>query len=96
VQVIFEDLTLTCYTCPTVVISEKTFEAGSTGYRDALCALIGQIVQSVADRPRKELELYFEGGDHLEISLRHEDASSVEAAMLHVAGGEIFDVWRYE
>jgi len=96
VQLIFEDVTFTCYTCPSVSISEKRFETSSAGYRDALCGLIGQTVQSVLERPRKELTLDFESGDRIEVSLRFEDSSSVEAAMLHATGGEIFDVWRYE
>jgi hypothetical protein len=96
VQVMFEDLVLTCYSTPTVCISEKEASIHTPGYRDKLCELIGKSVQSVTERLRDELAIYFEGGDSVRISLRFKDARSPEAAMLHQLGGDIFDVWRYE
>jgi hypothetical protein len=96
VQVGFDELILTCYTNPSVFISEEKANIGTVGYRDRLCELIGKSVQSVTERPREELSIYFDGGDHITISLQFKDATSVEAAMLHQLGGDIFDVWRYE
>jgi hypothetical protein len=96
VQVIFEELILTCYTAPTVLISDEAVNFHTPGYRDKLCELIGKSVQSVTERLREELSIYFDGDGSIRISLRFDDAKSVEAAMLHQQGGDIFDVWRYE
>jgi hypothetical protein len=95
-QVTFEELILTCYTTPIVCISGDEANIHTPGYRDKLCELIGKSVQSVTERPRDELSIYFDGGDSVRISLRFKDAHSPEAAMLHQLGGDIFDVWRYE
>lgn len=95
-QIVFEELILTCYTLPALCISGELLNPNVTGYRDKLCELIGKSVQSVVERQREELAIYFERDDNIRISLRFEDAASVEAAMLHQLGGEIFDVWRYE
>jgi hypothetical protein len=58
--------------------------------------LIGKSVQSVVEKFRDGLAIYFDDGDSITISLRFEDATSVEAAMLNEQNGTIFDVWRYE
>ena len=66
------------------------------GFKDKLCMLIGKSVQSVVEKLRDELGVYFDDGDSIAISLRFEDAVAVEAAMLQNQSGTIFDVWRYE
>lgn len=96
VQLTFEELILTCYTNPTLIVSDQASDSRSLGYKDNLCQLIGQSVQSAVEKLREGLTVYFEGGDSLAVSLRFEDASSVEAAMLSEQGGDIFNVWRYE
>ena len=96
VQVMFEELILTCYTLPMVNNSGALFDISVPGYRDKLCELIGKSVQSVVEKDRDAVSIYFDGGDSLSISLRLKNATSVEAAMLHELGGDIFDVWRYE
>jgi hypothetical protein len=95
-QIVFDDLVLTCYTMPIVSISDQESHADTACYRDRLCDLIGRSVQSVVERPREELSVYFDGGDWIRVSLRPEHAGSVEAAMLQQQGGPIFNVWRYE
>ena len=97
VQIVFDDgIVLTCYTLPIVTVSEQAFSFGVLGYRDRLGDLIGKSVQSVAERRQEELSIVFEGGDNVSVSLRTESFTSVEAAMLHRPGGDIFDVWRDE
>jgi hypothetical protein len=96
VQVVFGELILTCYTNPAVFISDERSDYRMPGFKDKLCMLIGKSVQSVTEKLRNELAIYFDDGDSVTISLRFEDANSVEAAMLHEQNGSIFDVWRYE
>jgi hypothetical protein len=96
VQVAFEELILTCYTNPVVFITDGRTDYRMPEFKDKLCMLIGKSVQSVAEKPRDGLAIYFDDGDSITISLRFEDASSVEAAMLSERNGNIFDVWRYE
>jgi hypothetical protein len=96
IQIVFEDLILTCYTNPVVCISEERVDSLMPGFKDKLCILIGKSVQSVVEKLRDELAVYFDDGDSITISLRFEDAVSVEAAMLQNQSGTIFDVWRYE
>jgi hypothetical protein len=96
VQVVFEELILTCYTNPAVFISDGRADYRMPEFKDKLCMLIGKSVQSVTEKLRDELAIYFDDGDSITISLRFEDASSVEAAMLSEQAGTIFDVWRYE
>jgi hypothetical protein len=96
VQVVFEELILTCYTNHVVFISDERTDYRIAGFKDKLCMLIGKSVQSVAEKLRDGLAIYFDDGDSITISLRFEDAGSVEAAMLSEQTGTIFDVWRYE
>jgi hypothetical protein len=96
VQVVFGRLFLTCYTNPAVFISDERSDCRMPGFKDKLCMLIGKSVQSVSEKLREELAIYFDDGDSMTISLRFEDAGSVEAAMLNKQNGSIFDVWRYE
>jgi hypothetical protein len=96
VQIVFDDLVLTCYQMPTVSISDHEADPHCAVYKDRLCGLIGRSVQSVVEKPYEELAIYFDGGDWIRISLRPEHASSVEAATLHQQGGPIFIVWRYD
>jgi hypothetical protein len=96
VQLVFEEVIFTCYTNPTVVISGQASNDNCPGFKDRICQLIGQSAQSVEERSRQLLAVYFDSGDSLNISLRFEDAKSVEAAMLSDQTGVIFNVWRYE
>jgi hypothetical protein len=96
VQVVFEELILTCYTNPVVFISDGRTDHRMPEFKDKLCMLIGKSVQSVVEKLNDELAIYFDDSDSITISLRFEDASSVEAAMLSEQAGTIFDVWRYE
>jgi hypothetical protein len=96
VQLVIEELILTCYTNPIVVVAKQVSTQRSLGYKDNLCQLIGQSVQSVEERLRQNLTVYFDSGDSIAISLRFDEATSVEAAMLSDQTGAIFNVWRYE
>jgi hypothetical protein len=79
---------------PGVCVAGERFELGMAGYRDKLCAFIGRPVRSGSERKFEALTLVFDGGDTISVSLREEDFRGPEAAMLSVAGGDIWDVYR--
>lgn len=96
VEVVFEELVLTCYTMPIICVDGKDTEYTAFEYRNELCRLIGRAVEATSERLREELSVYFNVDSYLRISLEFEDGSSVEAAMLHERAGTIFNIWRYE
>jgi hypothetical protein len=96
IELIFEDeLVLTCYALPIVELGDREICPNTLGYNDAIVALVGKTVQSVRERPRIELSLWFDSNEGVTISLRPEVSRSVEAAMLHRRGVAIYNVWRY-
>lgn len=96
IQILFDDVVLTCYTLPEVHVAGERVALQDERYRDLLCSFIGEVVQSVAEVPQSELRITFGNQNYITISLRREDARGPEAAMLVEKRREIFDVWRYE
>ena len=64
VQVCFDEFVLTCYTLPTVRMTEtdSPLRLGTPAYRDKLCEFIGKFVRSVAEKPDEELAIGFDDG----------------------------------
>ncbi|MGA9304491.1 MAG: hypothetical protein WBW31_03695 [Candidatus Sulfotelmatobacter sp.] len=58
------------YNWPMVVLAERKVEFGQSGYRDALCELIGKTVDSVDVFLDTGLTFKFQGGATLAVSLR--------------------------
>ena len=58
------------YNWPVVVLAEQNVEFGQSGYRDALCELIGKTVDSVDVLLDTGLTFKFQGGATLTVSLR--------------------------
>lgn len=61
-QLDFDGPRLTLYVWPQVVIGDEVRRLGDLGYRDALCALIGQVVRSAADSTDTGLLVILETG----------------------------------
>jgi hypothetical protein len=97
IEIVFEELKLTCYTPPTVHSSgsDRSTTIGAPGYRDTLCEFIGKHVQSAVEKPR-EISVQFDDSGGFIISLRCEDSVGPEAAMLHEAGAGIITIWQCE
>lgn len=89
----FDELGLTCYTLPIIHIAEERIKPRDSRYKNLLCSLIGKIVQSVAEMPESELSIYFEDQKYITISLKGEDYTCIEAAILGRVGGVVLDVW---
>jgi hypothetical protein len=81
VQFDFNGPGLTAYTMPVVSSGSESLESGEPGYRDALCLQIGRHIERVqADGQR--VEIVFEGGSAISISLLDKDYVGPEAVQL--------------
>lgn len=76
--------TLTTYSLPVSVVNGRYFESGTIGYRDSLCSLINHQVKKSKIISDQNIILTFDNDDRLEVSLKKEDRSGHEAAMLRV------------
>jgi hypothetical protein len=83
---------LSAYVWPIVEADGKSLAIGAPGYRDALCALIGDTV-SAGTCSAAVLGIEFASGRRLLVSLDPEDAVGPEAAMLRFEVGGRWNVW---
>lgn len=90
VQLRFDGPTLTSYNWPSVTVAGKTFLWGEDGFRDALCARIGIIVENTSVIEDQDLAIYFADGAIIKISLREEDYRSIEAVYFVEEGGSFW------
>ena len=78
VQLRFDGPYLTAITLPVVTRGSQTLRSEDAGFRDALCAQIGQEVAKV-DVTAKRLQLSFVNGSTVTISLLDDDYQGPEA-----------------
>jgi hypothetical protein len=93
VQLQFNGPCLTSYVWPTIRESSNTFCRKTPGYRDALCALIGEEVSKTSEEANEQLRIHFNHGTILEVSLKESDRDGPEAAMMSDPSGKQWDVW---
>lgn len=86
VQLRFDGPCVTALTLPAVSHSDYTVTAHDAGWRDALCAQIGQAVEGVS-ATRERLKISFSDGSALAISLLAEDYVGPEALSYVTEGG---------
>lgn len=79
-QFSFRRGTLSAYNLPTFRSGGSVLGEMDSGYRDALCGLIGKTVECVRILESESLAIEFEGVATIEISLRPEDHKFPEAA----------------
>jgi hypothetical protein len=87
-----ENVILSAFTLPTTEVCNQKYHSKTSGWRDALCALINKIVSTAIAEEGNAIKITFEDGDFLEISLKEEDYDGPEAAMLTNDNGKII-VW---
>jgi hypothetical protein len=88
-QLRFDGPCLTLLTWPRVIDDRKVFGFNDPGYRDALCALIGQLIAQVSfSQDHSKLIIAFENESGLEISLHENDPSILEAVKFDNTDGE--------
>lgn len=92
IQFLFEDPLLNTYTLPQVKILDRVLHFNQKGYYDTLCSLIGRRVIDAIEN-NENIVIRFEGDIDLTISLKLEDRSTVEAAMLRLEADGQWTIW---
>ena len=85
-QLRFEGPLLTLYEWPSVLLEDFSISYGEPGYRDALCALIGEEVEQALLEDGSSLTLKLANGAVVALSLREEDMSGPEAGAYSESG----------
>jgi len=93
VQLRFDGPCLTIHADYQIDVERRTFRKGSPGFRDALCERIGRLVKKGMTVPGERLELLFHDSAMLTISLRAEDRTGPEAAVLTDNIKQVYVVW---
>lgn len=93
VQFNFDGPVFNFYEFPMVGAEGNWSSSVDPGYFDRVCKLIGAKLVSVKEVPDTSLNLGFENGISVELSLREEDRSTAEAAMLQAGDGNGWLVW---
>ena len=93
VQLQFDGPCLTAYVWPIVRDGARTFGHTTPGYRDALCGLIGCVVEQTTEASNDKLALSFNNGVAVEVSLKESDREGPESAMLQDPTGKRWNVW---
>lgn len=79
---------LTMFVWPDVFRDEGSYAFGEPGYRDLLCAEIGESVSEATLEIGVALEVQFESGTILRASLREEDIDVTEAGQFLPGNGD--------
>lgn len=85
VQLRFDGPVLTALVWPVVSSEGRKFRYGELEFRDALCQRIGLSVTKVEHRPDEALEIDFDDGSAITISLREADLVAAEALRFSVS-----------
>lgn len=68
-------------TLPVVHAGNRTFSSEQPGYRDALCERIGRTVKEAYAKADERLQIDFDDGSSVRISLKAEDRVAAESAI---------------
>lgn len=91
-QLRFGDVLLSLYVWPDVADPDGISIAfGEPGYRDALCLLIGETVETAELEVGRALTAEFENGYVLALSLREEDVDTAESGTISGLDGEVLE-----
>ena len=85
-QLRFDGPLLTLFEWPHVMATEASMAFGEPGYRDALCAQIGEEVTAAALEEGDALTIEFANGMVIGLSLRMEDLAVPEAGFYSESG----------
>lgn len=89
----FDGMIVRSLTMPVVATDNARYLFPEPGSRDALCALIGAVVQSVMVREGREIEISMSGGSKVKIPLVANENSGPEAAHFVSGLNQPIDVW---
>ena len=80
VEFCFDDKIVRSLTTPIVIVGSVRHCFPEIGTRDALCFLIGRIVEGIRVREDVDIEIAFSGGARVQIPLAYEERTGPEAA----------------
>ena len=81
------------YNWPAVILDDEQVEVGKTGYRDALCSLIGKTVRSLDVFLDTGLTFKFQAGETVAVSLRVPHGSSMPEVAEYSSGKKSGFIW---
>jgi hypothetical protein len=87
VQLRFDGPLVIFHEWPEVFREEGSYAFGEPEYRDVLCSLIGESVSAATVEEGEAMEIAFEGGGSVRVSLRVEDLSGPEGGSVAYADG---------
>lgn len=94
VQFLFDGSVFNASTFPQIRIDKKVINSTDIGYCDTLRSLINKkILFAKEDKQKEKIVIRFENDVELMISLKLEDRSSAEAAMLQLETDGEWNVW---
>lgn len=82
-QLRFDGPCLNVYTPLTVSTGENTITSWNTGFRDLLCEQITKMVIKVSFEQENQLNIQFDDGSEISVSLKPDDYSSPDALYAH-------------
>jgi hypothetical protein len=82
----FDGPTVTYYAWPSVLLEDGSFGFGEPGYRDMLCAQIGENVVQAQLEEFSAVTIEFENGIVFGLSLREEDLQIPQAGSFTIDG----------
>jgi len=88
VQLRFDGPLVTFYEWPDVFREEGSYAFGEPEYRNMLCTVIGESVSAASVEESEALEIAFENGTSVRVSLREEDISGPEGGSVTYADGD--------
>jgi hypothetical protein len=81
IQLQFDGPVINAYTLPSTYVGASIVSESDSGYRDALCSRIGATVVAAYAEPGDRLQIDFDDGSTISISLKPEHRIVAEAAV---------------
>ena len=82
VQLHFDDYSISLYNPVKIIQGSGSLLQEQTGFKDALCSLINGIVRDVSHTKGDKVEVAFDGGLSVVVSIAEKDYSGPEALLL--------------
>lgn len=94
-QIGFSDYRFNMYSWPVVFIGNQTFTYANSGYKDAICSLIGETLTEIEEYLDKGLTLGFKNASSIVLPLRvAKDFPGPEVAEFHGPNNKFLIIWQ--
>jgi hypothetical protein len=82
IQLHFDDYTMTLYNPVKILQGSDGLRQEQVGFKDALCNLINRVVRDVSCMESDRVEVLFDSGSSVVVSIADKDYSALEAILL--------------